>query len=153
MALLLQAQKRIFTSYRLDQYADPDSFMTQLGMILEQYSDEVVEYVSHPHTGVQRKSEFPPSFKRIVDLCDEHAELIARRSLPRREPVPRLPPQLLKDRPQGALANIFVPDTHHRYPKLVEWAKTAEPPWWRYGKASDGRSGIWINLGIWESQT
>lgn len=151
MALILRCQKQIFSSYRLDQYADPESFLAQLGMIFEQYHDEVVEYVASPLTGIQRKSEFPPSMKRIVDACDDQAALVERRKRPIREPLPRAPERLLKDRPQGYLAGIFVPDTHTRYPKLVEWAATAEIPYWRYGNASDGRLGIWVNIAVWEN--
>ena len=151
MMLVLRAQKQIFSAYRLDQYADPDAFMVQLGLILEQYADEVVEHVSSPLTGIQRRSEFPPTMKRIVDACDEYAERVARRNRPQREAIPREPAKLLRDRPQGSLANCFVPDTSERYAVLVEWAKTAELYLWRYGQSSDSRNGIWVNLGIWET--
>jgi hypothetical protein len=62
----------------------------------------------------------------------------------------RLPEPLLRDRPQGYLATIFVPEGHHRYEKLVEWAKEAKPMWWKYGSASDGRKGIWVSRFAWE---
>lgn len=134
----------------MDQYADPDGFMVQLGAILEQYPDEVVMYVSSPLTGVQRRSKWPPAISEIVEACDDHADLIERRKKPKREPLARLPEYLIKDRPAGALANVFVPDTHHRYGGLVEWAKDAEPQYWQYGLSSDGRKGIWVNISVWE---
>lgn len=123
--------------------------MAQLGMIFEQYPDEVVEYVSSPLTGVQRKSEWPPTIKVVGDACDDYAALVQRRKRPHRDAIPRLPATLLKDRPQGCLAGIHVPEEHHRYAGLVEWAKTAEPPYWNYGKSSDGRNGIWVNIEVW----
>lgn len=140
----------IFSAYRIDQFADPEGFKVQLGAIMEQYPDEVIVYVSDPRTGIQRRSKWPPTISEIVEACDDHAELIERRKKPRREPLPQLPPQLLRDRPPGALANIFVPDTHHRYGKLVEWSKTADPPYWQFGAASDGRAGIWVNIDVWD---
>lgn len=152
MLLILRCQKQIFSSYRQDQFADPDSFLAQLGMIFEQYPEEVIEYVSSPLTGVQRKSEWPPSMKTVVDACDDHAALVERRKRPQREAAPRLPETLLRDRPQGCLAGVFVPEGHHRYASLVEWAKTAERPYWNYGKSSDGRNGIWVNIAVWQDR-
>jgi hypothetical protein len=70
----------LFSAYRADQYADPDGFMTSLGMVLEQYSDEVVLYVTNPRTGVQRRSVWPPSIAEVVSACDaRHAELHRRK--------------------------------------------------------------------------
>jgi hypothetical protein len=33
---------KVFSAYRIDQFADPDGFKTQLGAVLEQYPDEVM---------------------------------------------------------------------------------------------------------------
>src|ERR1700676_5014825 len=74
--LILQCQRMLFGAYRADQYADPDGFMIQLGMVLEQYSDEIVVYVTDPRTGVQRDSVWPPSIAEVVRACNAcHAEL------------------------------------------------------------------------------
>ena len=54
------------------------------------------------------------------------------------------------ERPDGYLAQVFVPMGHARYEKLVEWARTAQRKWWMFGLSSDGRSGIWIPYGLWE---
>lgn len=119
--------------------------------MLEQYPDEVITHVCDPRTGIQRHCKFPPSISEVVEACDDEAIMVERRKRPMREPLPRAPERLLKDRPQGYLAGIFVPDTHARYPKLVEWAGTAEMAFWKYGNASDGRPGIWVNIGVWEN--
>lgn len=50
----------------------------------------------------------------------------------------------------GRLAQIFVPTNHPRYASLVAWAKHADTKWWRLGKSSDGRDGIWIPYGLWD---
>jgi hypothetical protein len=150
MALILRCQKAIFSAYRVDQYADAEGFMTQLGAVLEEFSDEVVLHVSNPRTGIQRRSKWPPTISEIVEACEDHVDYLRRLRMPRREALPSLPAMLLRDRPDGYLANCFVPDTHGRYPSLVAWAETAERPYWKFGKSSDGRSGIGVNLGIWD---
>src|SRR3979409_2398009 len=74
--LILQCQRMLFGSYRADQYPDPEGFMVSLGMVLEQYSDEIVVYVTDPRTGVQRRSVWPPSIAEVVSACNaRHAEL------------------------------------------------------------------------------
>jgi hypothetical protein len=55
--------------------------------------------------------------------------------------------------PQGHFANVFVPDSHTRFAALCEWAKTAEVKWWKFGKSSDGRNGIWIPYNVWHEGT
>lgn len=48
-------------------------FITQLGTILERYSDAVVERVTSPLTGIQARCKFPPSIAEVVEACDaEH---------------------------------------------------------------------------------
>jgi hypothetical protein len=66
----------LFSAYRTEQYADPDGFMVSLGIVLEQYCDEVVLYVTNPRTGIQRRSIWPPSIAEVVRACDaRQAEL------------------------------------------------------------------------------
>lgn len=50
----------------------------------------------------------------------------------------------------GRLAQIFVPEGHQRYASLVEWSATADIKWWKFGKSSDGRKGIWISYDKWD---
>ena len=52
--------------------------MTSLGMVLEQYPDEVIVYVTDPRTGVQRKSKWPPTISEIVEACDGRVAELAR---------------------------------------------------------------------------
>ena len=73
----MQCQRMLFSAYRADQYADPDGFVVSLGMVLEQYSDGVILYVTDPRTGIQRRSTWPPSIAEVVRACDDrHAELL-----------------------------------------------------------------------------
>ena len=68
--LILRCQRMLFAAYRTDQYADPDGFMLSLGMVLEQYPNDVVVYVCNPRTGVQRDKKWPPAISEIVEACD-----------------------------------------------------------------------------------
>jgi hypothetical protein len=61
----------VFGSYRRDDFADPESFLVQLGVVLERYSDAVIETVTSPLTGIQRECKFPPSIAEFVEFCDD----------------------------------------------------------------------------------
>jgi hypothetical protein len=61
----------VLSSYRRDDFADPDSFAVQLAMVLERYPDSVVTEATSPLTGIQRACKFPPSIAEVVEFCDE----------------------------------------------------------------------------------
>ncbi len=69
----------LFSCYRQDQFQDPEGFLASLGLVLEQYPDEVIKHVTDPRTGIQRRSKWPPSIAEIVEACDECAAGIKRR--------------------------------------------------------------------------
>jgi len=142
----------VFGSYRIDQFADPEGFKNGLGAVLEGYPDEVITYVCDPRTGIQRRSKFPPTISEIVEACDEHREFLAKQREPRPSFKERAPALRFCDRPPGYLAKMFVPEGHHRYAGLVEWAKEAKPVLFKFGRSSDNRPGIWISLGVWEGK-
>lgn len=75
--MILRCQRILFSSYRRDQYDDPESYMASLGMVFEGYSDEVICYVTSPRTGVQRKVKFPPTISEVVEACDDHTAYLA----------------------------------------------------------------------------
>jgi hypothetical protein len=145
----LRCQLAVFSAYRIDQYAEPDSFKTSLGAVLEQYPDEVITYVCDPRTGIQRRNKFPPTISELVEACDEHREFLAKMRKSRPVFQERLPEPLLRHRPQGYLAQVFVPEGHPRYSRLVKWTETAAPMWWKYGQSSDGRMGLWVSHEAW----
>jgi hypothetical protein len=64
--------RQILGSYRRDDFADPDSYLVQLGMVLERYDDDVIHAVTSPMTGIQRTCTFPPSIAEFVQFIDEH---------------------------------------------------------------------------------
>jgi hypothetical protein len=145
----LRCQLAVFSAYRIDQYAEPESFKTSLGAVLEQYPDEVITYVCDPRTGIQRRSKWPPTISELVEACDEHREFLAKMRKARPVFQERLPEPLLRQRPQGYLAQVFVPEGHPRYARLVKWTETAAPMWWKYGQSSDGRAGLWVSHEAW----
>src|SRR5262245_11889417 len=61
----------VFGSYRKDDFADPEGFLVQLGMVLERYDDKIIETVTSPLSGIQRECKFPPSIAEFVEFCDE----------------------------------------------------------------------------------
>ena len=57
-AMLIKRQAKIlFSAYRKDDFADPEGFIVQLGIVLESYEDEVIIAVTDPRTGLQRRDE------------------------------------------------------------------------------------------------
>lgn len=72
--LILQRQRILFSAYRNDQYSDPEGYVASLGMVLEQYPNDVIVYVTDPRTGVQRDLKWPPTIAEIVDACDKRMQ-------------------------------------------------------------------------------
>ena len=52
--------------------------MASLGMVLEQYPDDVVVYITDPRTGIQRRCKWPPAISEIVEACDQHQQYLDR---------------------------------------------------------------------------
>lgn len=138
----------LFSAYRRDDFADPEGFVTQLGAILSDFPEDVVSYITSPKTGIQRRSKWPPAISEILEACEEHQDFLTRIRTQKPLVLARLPEPA---RPPGYLANIFVPEGHARYQVLVDWSKHGDPRLWTFGKSSDSRSGIWVNISIWET--
>ena len=75
---MLQRQRILFSAFRADQYADPEGYMASLGLVLSQYPDDVVVFVTDPRTGVQRAFKWPPTIAEIVAACDARMSDLAR---------------------------------------------------------------------------
>lgn len=140
----------LFSAYRRDDFADPEGFVMQLGMILCDFPEEVVTYITSPRTGMQRRSKWPPTINEIIEAAEDHVRYLEKLRTHRPLRAPQISSPRLRDRPPGEGANIFVPEGHSRYASLVKWAEGAESFWWKYGKSSDGRQGIWVSLDAWE---
>ena len=153
------AAKRILGFYDSIPATDQKSFTTGLVEMLSGYPPLVLDRAASPSRGLAAFVAYPnlARFKERLDVWyGEHLEHVATTMAKRIEADPKRrspPPVLIPLDTPGRLANIFVPAGHHRYAALCEWAKTAEKKWWRYGKASDGREGIWIPLSEWQTAT
>lgn len=141
----------LFSAYRRDDFSDPEGFVAQLGTILTDFPEEVVNYVTSPKTGLQRRSKWPPTTSEVLAACEEHQEFLTKLRRPRPVFAERLAAPLLRQRPQGYMAQVFVPEEHPRYISLCERAEKSDPIWWKYGKASDGRQGIWVSHNFWNN--
>jgi hypothetical protein len=92
----------LMASYRKADYHDPEGFVATLGAILAQYAPEIVEYVTDPTTGIQRRCKWPPSPAEIVEACAaeiEHRTKVAKYS--------SLPPPLRLPRPHYSAAESY----------------------------------------------
>lgn len=125
--------------------------MTQLGVVLCNFPEEVVVYVTSPMTGLQRRSKWPPTLSEVIDACEQHQDHLAKLRKPRPTFQERLPEPLLRQRPQGYMAQVFVPDGHPRYASLCERAEKSDPIWWKFGHSSEGVAGIWVSHNFWNN--
>lgn len=83
----------LMASYRKTDYQNPEGFIATLVAILEEYPPEIVEYVTDPKTGLQRRLKWPPTPAEVVEACG--AEIAWRIKTARNSnllPVPRLQP-------------------------------------------------------------
>lgn len=123
--------------------------------MLSTYPPSVLERAASPSRGLPAFVSYPnlAKFKELLDqwnaiFWEEHAKRSARLSKP--TGTPRIEPGRLENPPQGHFANVHIFEEHERYAKLVEWAKTADPKWWKFGRSTNNKPGIWIPLSVWQ---
>lgn len=121
--------------------------MASLGAVLEEFPDEVIIYVTDPRTGIQRRSKWPPTISEVLEACEAHQEFLAKLKAPRLIARPTV--RDLRDYGPGSLAAIFVPEGHTRYADLVEWTGRTDPAFWKFGRSSDSRAGLWVSHQAW----
>lgn len=68
----------MFSSYRLDQYNDPDSFVEQVAIIFAGYEDAVLIRATDPSRRdcIQRTHKFPPSLSEVSEALDAAVKAI-----------------------------------------------------------------------------
>lgn len=145
--MITRCAKMIFSAYRRDDFADPDSFVFQLGAVLEKYEDAVIQYVCDPRTGIQRRCKFPPSIAEVVEAAEAEATSIETRrrylSIPKPE-MKRLPAPV--DRTPGAWANELVHAQHPNYAALKKRTEAAgtDPRDWKVDERGLHVSLTWL---------
>jgi hypothetical protein len=132
---------QVLSSYRRDDFANPDGFLAQLGLVLEQYDDAVIRWVTSPLTGIQRQCKFPPSIAEVVEACDyqrDHLEGLKRLGPPIQ---PRRHERLVKQN----RANVYVSPESPQYAAMVARSQLPEtdPLDWRLDET---RPGIWVGF-------
>jgi hypothetical protein len=138
---IASACRAILSSYRRDDFADPDGYLVQLGMVLERYPDDIIKHVTSPITGIQRHCKFPPSIAEVVEMCeDEQARQVRIRELAQLRPAPRAP------RVKQHRANVLLRTDAYKYQEMVDKANDpkTDPADWRW---DENGKGIWVVLG------
>lgn len=148
------AAMRILGFYDSIPATDKKAFTAGLVEILSTYPPAVVERAVSPSRGLPAYVSYPnlAKFKELLDEWvaihwDEQAQRAAR--LPKPEVV-RLAPGRMEEPPQGHFGNVHIPADSPRHASFVEWSKTADPKFWKFGKSSVGVDGIWIPLDVWD---
>lgn len=144
----------LFGCYRRGDANDPETYVAAIAAVLARYDTDLIRDVTDPRTGIMTTEKFMTFMPNVGELkvyCDGVAARRDRIQHLGSLPAPdfsraRLPPP--EPRP-GDRATVHIPESHHRYASLVEWAGTADPRLWRYGKSSDGRNGIWVAFHVW----
>ena len=77
-SLIERCQRIIFSGYRADQFSDPEGYIDSLNLVLGQYPNDVIKYVSDPRTGVQRGCKWPPTIAEIIEACEKRIAELAR---------------------------------------------------------------------------
>lgn len=138
-AWILQRARLVFGAYRKDEFADPEIFLSQLGLVLERYPDTVIERVTDVRNpdSLQRRCKFPPSIAEAGEILDAEGAAQARDRHYAALPgfVPREPRMPVKP------ANTLIRCSHPAYASLCERARV-EPDMVR----SDDQ-GLWVPLG------
>jgi hypothetical protein len=92
--------RMLFSSYRIDQYPDPDGFLAQAGIVLGEYDPQIVAIVTSPLTGIQRKLKYPPTIAELVEECDRVRDEIGAEAKRRASPRIVFKPPERRDRPK-----------------------------------------------------
>lgn len=136
----------LFGSYRRGDANDPDAYVASITAVLSIYDAELMREVTDPRTGIQTTEKymsFMPNAGELKVYCDGIAA--KRRNIQRLGELQKRPSVYLPAPPRrpGDLANVFVPESDHRYQRLLRWSETADE---RHYRRDETRPGIWVTL-------
>jgi hypothetical protein len=146
--------KILLSSYRRDDYADPEGFVVQLAALFERYPRNVIVEVTNPLNlnSIQRKHPtYPPNIGEVADaLAAEDAEQ-ARIAKALNSPKPvfhrrYVPPPNFP----GCRANMLVLKASPQYgaaSDIVESGQLDKRDW----KIDEHGRGIWLGLNVWNN--
>jgi hypothetical protein len=70
MAWITSRIEAMMSVYRRDDFSNPTLAAVQYCTFLEQYSDQVIESVTSPKSGLQTEAKFPPTLAEVKAFCD-----------------------------------------------------------------------------------
>lgn len=150
----------LFGCYRRGDANDPETYVRAISAVLSTYDADLIREVTDPRTGImttEKHMTFMPNAGELKVYCDgqaarkERLKRLGERQIP--DPTQaRIEASVRSVNPLHPIAGIFVPPTHQRYARLCEMAKDGNPKFYRYGKSSDGRDGIWVAWHIYDDR-
>lgn len=153
-AVITRQIKILLSSYRRDDYADPDGFVVQVAALFGRQSRNVIVEVTNPLNtrSIQRKHPtFPPNIGEVAEAIEaeanEQANIARLLAMPkpifRRDYVP--PP----DHP-GSRCNVLVRKDSPQYAKTLAVVESGALDVRDWKHDNQGR-GIWLGLNIWDN--
>jgi hypothetical protein len=146
--------KILLSSYRRDDYADPEGFVTQVGALMERYPERVIVAATDPlnHRSIQRRHQFPPNFKEVADSLELEAaeQLKIAKALNVPAPVRKFDYVAPRNDP-GCWVNCFVGQSSPSYAAALAFTESpnADKRAWRFGELRDV-AGVWLSLNSYE---
>jgi hypothetical protein len=145
-ALVAATRARLLLGcYRRDEAADPDTYVQAITLVLSEYPEVIVNYVTDPRSGVQTRGKFKfvmPNAGEVKEACDEEMVRIHSMQQPWRKRNENRPYEKPPNIP-GRRANIFVHPNAPQYENLIAWKDGADPLDWKWDAS---RTGIWVAL-------
>lgn len=148
--------KILLSSYRRDDYADPDGFVLQLAALFERQPRNVIVEVTNPLNtrSIQRKHPtYPPNIGEVAEAIEAEAAEQARivKALSQPKPIFRKREYVPPRNDPGCWANVFVHEGAPQYAGLKAWSESAEADERAWKLDASGRPGIWVALTIWDA--
>lgn len=85
----LERAEILFACYRRDDANDPEKYAAAIAAVLTGYSREIVEYITHPKTGLPVTCKWPPTAFEVNEACqkivDREAKLFEQEAQIRRQ--------------------------------------------------------------------
>ena len=143
--------KILLSSYRRDDYADPDGFVMQLAALFERQPRNVIVEITNPLNtrSIQRKHPiYPPNIGEVAEAIEAEANeqanikrlLAVPKPIFRRDYVP--PPHH-----PGSRTNVLIRKDAPQYPKVLEIVESGAMDARDWKHDNEGR-GTWLALKI-----
>lgn len=68
----------MFGCYRKAEASDPEIYAAATSAVLSEYSQEIIDYVTDPRTGLPSNSQWLPSVYEVRKACNEHKDWLSK---------------------------------------------------------------------------